>query len=66
MTKLLSTIEQPIPELSAQSPPLGAYIDAEGREIPITERMILEACRCLEGAASTIYPRKIRRATVTG
>lgn len=27
---------------------LGAIIDAQGREIPITERMILQACHQLE------------------
>lgn len=27
---------------------LGAIIDAQGREIPITERMILQACRQLD------------------
>lgn len=27
---------------------LGAIIDAQGREVPITERMILQACRQLE------------------
>lgn len=27
---------------------LGAIIDAQGREIPITEQMILQACRQLE------------------
>lgn len=30
---------------------LGAIIDAQGREIPITERMILQACRQLEKEA---------------
>lgn len=29
---------------------LGAIIDARGREIPITEQMILQACRQLEQA----------------
>jgi hypothetical protein len=27
---------------------LGAIIDAQGREVPITEQMILQACRQLE------------------
>ena len=31
-----------------QQPVGGAIIDAEGREIPITEQMILQACRELE------------------
>lgn len=30
---------------------LGAIIDAQGREVPITERMILQACRQLEKQA---------------
>lgn len=29
---------------------LGSIIDAQGREIPITEQMILQACRQLERA----------------
>ena len=31
-----------------QRPVGGAIIDAQGREIPITEQMILQACRELE------------------
>ena len=31
-----------------QQPVGGAIIDAQGREIPITEQMILQACRELE------------------
>lgn len=31
-----------------QQPVGGAIIDAQGREIPITENMILKACRELE------------------
>ncbi|MET1076453.1 MAG: PA1571 family protein [Pseudomonas sp.] len=34
--------------LPAQTPVGGAVIDAQGREIPITERMIQRACRELE------------------
>ena len=37
------------------SPFKGAIIDSQGREIPITERMIQEACLSLEAAASSIY-----------
>ena len=36
--------------LDPQQPVGGAIIDAEGREIPITERMIQQACRQLERA----------------
>lgn len=38
----------------------GAIIDAQGREIPITEEMILEACHRLENAAKTAYPQSIK------
>ena len=34
--------------LHPQYPVGGSIIDAEGREIPITEQMILQACRELE------------------
>lgn len=33
-----------------QQPVGGALIDADGREIPITEQMIQQACRALEQA----------------
>ena len=33
---------------------LGAIVDAQGREIPITEQMILQACRQLERDASPL------------
>lgn len=36
----------------------GAMIDAEGREIPITEQMIQQACHRLDGEASQFYPRQ--------
>ena len=35
----------------------GAFIDKEGREVPITEGMIQKACRELETAANSFYPR---------
>lgn len=37
----------------------GAIIDAEGREIPITEDMIQQACSRLEGKPSQFYPRRL-------
>ena len=37
----------------------GAVIDNNGREIPITEQMILDACKALEPAASSIYTSEI-------
>lgn len=36
---------------------LGAIIDAQGREIPITEQMILQACRRLEQDAKSFRRR---------
>jgi hypothetical protein len=33
---------------------LGSIIDAQGREVPITEQMILQACRQLERDASPL------------
>lgn len=40
-----------------QQPVGGAVIDAQGREIPITEQMILQACRELDKAWQT--PRRV-------
>lgn len=37
----------------------GAIIDAEGREIPITEDMIQQACSRLDGKASQFYPPEL-------
>ncbi|MGB9088494.1 MAG: PA1571 family protein [Pseudomonas farsensis] len=34
----------------AQPPVTGAIIDAQGREVPITEQMIQEACKELEAS----------------
>jgi hypothetical protein len=42
--------------LNPQQPVGGAIIDAEGREIPITEQMIQQACRELDQAWQT--PRR--------
>lgn len=33
----------------------GAFIDAEGNEVPITEAMIQRACKALEPAAASVY-----------
>lgn len=33
----------------------GAFIDHRGREVPITEQMIQDACKRLESAAISIY-----------
>lgn len=40
-----STIAQPLPEHHRVG---GAVIDEDGREIPITEGMVREACQALE------------------
>ena len=36
------------PQTSPQPQVCGSIIDAKGREVPITEQMILQACRELE------------------
>lgn len=60
MTK---SVNKPIDAAIKASPQAlfqGAFISADGKEIPITEEMILEACSHLEGEASTFYPRTRR------
>lgn len=42
--------QQQSPSTSAQMPVGGFVIDAQGREIPITEAMIQQACNALEQA----------------
>ena len=37
----------------------GAIVDANGREIPITEQMIQDACKALEHEARSIYTREV-------
>jgi hypothetical protein len=39
--------------LNPQQPVGGAIIDAEGREVPITEQMIQQACRALDKSWQT-------------
>ena len=46
-----SSRQQTVRQLRHQQ--LGAIIDAQGREIPITEQMILQACRQLEQDAKS-------------
>lgn len=58
MTKTEPAHSKSFRESPQQFPFQGAIIDAEGREIPITEGMIREACRRLENASSSIYPRR--------
>lgn len=36
------------PQNNPQSKPCGSMIDAQGREVPITEQMIQQACKDLE------------------
>ena len=59
MTKNSSYYQLFATNLPARPQPLfqGAFIDSEGREVPITERMIQQACRELEAAASSVYSR---------
>jgi hypothetical protein len=45
-----STVDRPL---------YGAVLDARGCEIPITEQMILDACKALEPISSSIYTREI-------
>ncbi|MEN0108169.1 MAG: PA1571 family protein [Pseudomonas sp.] len=44
----LHTAERRVVPLPPQHPVGGAVIDAQGREIPITEGMIQQACEALE------------------
>lgn len=44
------TMEKRLASLRARRPIGGAVIDAQGREIPITESMIQGACRILDKA----------------
>lgn len=45
-----NTLPYPLPPRLPQQPVGGSIIDAQGREIPITEDMIQRACRELENA----------------
>lgn len=45
------TAERRVAPLPPQHPVGGAVIDAQGREIPITEGMVQQACEKLEEAA---------------
>ncbi|WP_171006387.1 PA1571 family protein [Pseudomonas sp. 2FG] len=45
-----STSERRVISLKPQQPIAGAIIDAQGREIPITEQMIQRACSELDKA----------------
>lgn len=56
MTKNIPAHSIPAREISPRHPFRGAIINDEGREIPITESMIQEACRRLETASRTVYP----------
>ncbi len=39
-------------------PACGSIIDAQGREVPITEQMIQEACRELENSRESLAKKK--------
>ncbi len=43
-----SKVQHTVTRLKSQQVVGGAIIDAQGREVPITEQMILQACRELE------------------
>lgn len=60
MTKSFNSAFDAIRNKSHPSVFGGAIIDAEGREIPITEEMILEACDRLEDAAKSAYPQSFK------
>jgi len=49
----------------AQGPTGGAIIDAEGREVPITEDMIQTACRILDEEWSLPRQRQSRHPAAT-
>lgn len=40
--------DNPKPQTSPQPQVCGSIIDAKGREVPITEQMIQQACKALE------------------
>lgn len=46
-----STVQHSVTRIKTQQMVGGAIIDAQGREVPITEQMILQACRELEKSA---------------
>ncbi len=48
---------QQSPSKQSQMPVGGFVIDAQGREIPITEAMIQQACNSLEKALQQLEPQ---------
>jgi len=44
--------DNPKPQTSPQTQVCGSLIDAQGREVPITEQMIQQACEVLEKSRS--------------
>lgn len=65
MTKATTKAQPALSQVTPEQLFRGAVVDADGREIPITEQMIREACNRLEGAASTFYPRPSRLLTAS-
>ncbi|NQD91732.1 hypothetical protein HP532_03580 [Pseudomonas sp. CrR25] len=49
--------DQQIIRVNPQQGVGGAIIDANGREIPITEQMIRQACRELENSSQAVHRR---------
>jgi hypothetical protein len=43
----------------------GSIIDAKGREVPITEQMIQQACKAWKKAGSSAYAKVDRRILAT-
>ncbi|AIR91466.1 PA1571 family protein [Pseudomonas cremoricolorata] len=42
------------PHTQAPQQPCGSIIDAQGREVPITEQMIQQACQALEQSRKSV------------
>lgn len=49
-----ANVQHSVNRIKSQRMVVGAIIDAQGREVPITEQMILQACRELEKNAQSM------------
>lgn len=52
-----ANVQHSVNRIKSQRMVVGAIIDAQGREVPITEQMILQACRELEKSAQSMSRR---------
>lgn len=52
-----NNVQHSVSRIKSQRMVGGAIIDAQGREVPITEQMILQACRELEKSAQVTARR---------